>query len=110
MRFIDQIVVKRPNRRDFSRSGRGIQAVVGHVAVLMLHAVTAQIGHVGVDIGQCYFFHKVEIDIHDGNFTQREVAQRRVVRLLQIAKKVAQVEKVFVDCFLRVGFDGLVIG
>ena len=77
MRFIDQIVVKRPNRRDFSRSGRGIQAVVGHVAVLMLHAVTAQIGHVGVDIGQCYFFHKVEIDIHDGNFTQREVAQRR---------------------------------
>ena len=24
MRFIDQIVVKRPNRRDFSRSGRGI--------------------------------------------------------------------------------------
>ena len=59
---------------------------------------------------QCYIFHKVEIHVHDGNFTQREVAQRRVARLLQIAEKVAQVEEVFVDCFLRVGFDGLVIG
>ena len=100
MRFIGQIIVKRANRCNFSRSGRGIQAVVGHIAVLMQHAVTAQIGHVGVNIGQCYFFHKVEIDIHDGYFAQGTIAQRRIARLLQIAEKVAQVKKIFVDGFL----------
>lgn len=76
----------------------------------MLHAVAAQIGHVGVDIGQCYFFHKVEIDVHDGNFAEREVTQGRIARLLQIAKEVAQVKEVFIDRFLRVGLDGLVVG
>ena len=77
---------------------------------MMQHAVTAQIGHVGVNIGQCYFFHKVKIDVHDGNFIEREAAQRRIARLLQIAEKVAQVEEIFIDRFLRVGFDGLVVG
>ena len=58
---------------------------------------------------QCYIFHKVEIHVHDGDLAERKIAQGGIARLLQIAEKIPKVEEVFVDRFLRVCFDGLVI-
>ena len=62
------------------------------------------------DAGTGFEAKESKIDVHDGNFIEREAAQRRIARLLQIAEKVAQVEEIFIDRFLRVGFDGLVVG
>ena len=50
--FIAQIVEERPDRGQFPCAGSGIQSFVRIFTILMLYAVTAEIGHVAVDIRQ----------------------------------------------------------
>ena len=52
MHLIGEVVVKRPDRGDLSGPGRGVQAVAGIPAVLVLDPVPAEVRHVAVNVRQ----------------------------------------------------------
>ena len=63
MHLIGEVVVKRPDRGDLPGPGRGVQAVAGIPAVLVLDPVPAEIGQISVDVRQRHRGHKVKIHI-----------------------------------------------
>ena len=71
--------------------------------------VTAEIGHVAVDVRQGDAGDKVQIDIRNIDFIQRKTGKRRVPGLLEIAEKISQVQEIFIHCALGVGFDRLMV-
>ena len=75
----------------------------------MQHTIAAQIGHVPVDIRNRYFFNKIEVHIHDGDLIELQVAQRRIPRLLEVAEKVAKIQKILVNRAPGVRFDRFMI-
>ncbi|CAN4048876.1 Antibiotic biosynthesis monooxygenase, partial [Dysosmobacter welbionis] len=89
--------------------GRGVQAVAGIPAVLVLDPVPAEVRHVAVNVRQGHGGHEVQIHVHNVDLIQRPVTQGRVPGLLEIAEEIPQVQKVFVHGPLGVGFDGLVV-
>ena len=110
MHLIGQVIIKGPDGGDFPGSGCGIEAVFRIAAVLVLHAVTAEIGHIAIDIRQRDTGHEVQIHIHDVDLIQLLVRKRGVTNLFHVAEEIPQVQKVFVDRSLGMGFDGLMIG
>lgn len=109
MHFVGQVVIKRPDSGNFPGPGRGVQAVIGIAAVLMLNAVTAEIGHVAVDIRQRHAGHEIQIHIHDVDLIQRFAGELRVTDLFHVAEEIPQVQEVFVDRALGMRFDSLVV-
>ena len=76
---------------------------------MLLGAVPAEIGQVAVDVSQGDGTDKMDVHIQNRNFIQVLAAQRRVSGLFHIAEKIPEIKKVFVNSFLRMRFDGLVV-
>lgn len=110
MHLIGQVIVKGPDGGDFPGSGGGIEAVFRVAAVLVLHAVPAEIGHIAIDIRQRDVGHKRQVNVHDVDLVQLLVRKRGVPELFHVAEKIPQVQKVFVDRSFGVCLDGLMIG
>ena len=108
--FVGQILVKRADRCNFTRSGGSIETIAGGVAVLVQYALAAQIGHIAVDVCERDGGHEIEVDVQNGYFIQLQTAQRWVARLLEITEKVPQIEKVFVHGFSGVRLDRFMVG
>ena len=99
MHFIAQIIEKRTDCGQFSRSGRRGETCVRIFTMLVDQAITAQIGHITVNIRQRDSANEGNIDIHNADLIERNIAQRRIAGLFQISEKIPQIKEIFINGF-----------
>ena len=107
--LVGEVIVERTNAGDLSGPGGGVEAVFRAAAVGVEDPVTAEVGHVAVDIREGHRGDKIQIHVGDVDLVQRLAGEGRVTALLQVAEEISQVQIVFIHRALRVGFDGLVV-
>ena len=109
MHLVGEVIIKGADRSDLAGPGGRVEAVVGIAAILVADPVTAEIGHVAVDVRQGDAGDKVQIDVPNVDLIQRKTSQRRVSGQFEIAEKISQVQEIFIHCALGVGFDRLMV-
>ena len=75
----------------------------------MGRAVSAEIAHIGVDVGQSDGADELDVHIIDGDRFHGRILGDEPFFQLEIAEKAAQIQKVFVHGFWGVAPDGLMI-
>ena len=75
------------------------QSIAGVWAVRMGRAVSAEIAHIGVDVGQSDGADELDVHIIDGDRFHGRILGDEPFFQLEIAEKAAQIQKVFVHGF-----------
>ena len=70
---------------------------------------SAEIAHIGVDVGQSDGADELDVHIIDGDRFHGRILGDKPFFQLEIAEKAAQIQKVFVHGFWGVALDGLMI-
>ena len=110
MGLVGEVVEEGAERGNLPGPSGGAEAVLGPDAVLLLGTVPAEIGQISVDVRQGDGADKVDIHVQDGDLVPGRVTERTIPGLLHVAEKISQVQEIFIHGFLRVGFDGLMVG
>ena len=107
--LIGEVVVERADACDLPGSGSGVQTVLRVAAVGVKNPVTAEIGHVAVDVREGHGSHESQIHIRDVDLVQCLAGKRPVAALLQVAEEVSEIQIIFVYSALGVSLDGLMV-